>query len=384
MLVAGLVWLCLAGLEHGSKAPAMNADALTQITVATSLPEFPADLPLDADANHRTIPSAPTGPAHSAGAATTTAPDVVSGPSGETAPVRPMDKPPELAVQSEGANGPDENHEALAATDPVDTSAPSPAATLTDRSTAPFPPEASPGPRIAIILTGFGLDPVLARAAAELPKAVAMGWSVYADDPLAGQAEMRLIGRETWLELPISHGESSRFDVGPLGLSPSRTDERNLELLKMALAKGSDVAGTLAEPGAFATSPARFVPIAAMLSERTLALLLHGDFSRTLADEPGLAAVAADGSLPVTTLPVSVDQFLEQLSVRAKREGSAIGVMRAHPLTIARLLRWQEGIQSQGLTLVPPSMLLHAAPDPVVAATGGSPGGQGRAGKHGG
>jgi polysaccharide deacetylase 2 family uncharacterized protein YibQ len=226
-------------------------------------------------------------------------------------------------------------------------------------------------PGIALLLTGFGLDPVLTRAASELPRTVAFAWSVYADDPLPGQAAVQRQGREVWLELPVSRGDPARFDQGPLALSPARSDERNLERLTTILSRGSGLSGVVAEPGAFAPSPVRFRPLALVLQQRRLPLLLHGDFAATMAGQAGWGGAGANGSMGPATRADTIDRFLDQLASRANEDGRAIGVMRAHPLTIARILRWQHGIAAQGLTLVPPSTLLHAPLDPMVAVKTG-------------
>lgn len=221
--------------------------------------------------------------------------------------------------------------------------------------------------RVAVLLLGVGLDPVLTRTAMELSSPVAMGWSVYADDTQHDRAMMRGRGHEIWLELPVSRGDPSRFDAGPLALTPARSDAHNLQRLDAALARLPGLDGVVAEPGAFAASPQRLRPLSDLLAGRGLPLLLHGDFTRMVVAEPGIAAGRADRSMGVTTLAGAIDQVLDELALQAGRHGAALAVMRAHPLSIARLLRWQASLAGRGLTLVPPSLLLHAARDPPVA-----------------
>ncbi|WP_027136171.1 divergent polysaccharide deacetylase family protein [Geminicoccus roseus] len=219
------------------------------------------------------------------------------------------------------------------------------------------------GPRIAIILTGLGLDPVLARAALDLPDAVAVAWSPYSDDPLADQAPMRRAGHEIWLDLPISRGDPARFDAGPLALSPAKSDDQNLRRLRMALETVTDPAGVVMEPGAFAASPDRLGPVSAGLGELGLPLVLHGNFVRVVADAEQVAAVAADGWLEIHTVASVIDAFLEERARQARREGDVLLVVRSHPLSLDRLGRWLAKLPGEGLTLVAPSVLLRAPPD---------------------
>ena len=245
----------------------------------------------------------------------------------------------------------------------VDALSASPPPVLDGHQDQPVPEVQPPqAPRVAILLTGMGLDPALVQAASALPKAVGFAWSVYADDPLAGQASVRRQGRDVWLEVPVSRGDPQRYDQGPLALSPARSDETNLQRLAAALDRGQDLAGVVAEPGAFAPSPARFEPLAQLLAARALPLLLHGTFARTMVEQAGWTGAAASGSIGMTTRSQLLDQFLDDLAVQAERDGAAIGVLRVHPLTIARVARWQARLAERDLTLVPPSMLLHGAP----------------------
>jgi polysaccharide deacetylase 2 family uncharacterized protein YibQ len=240
------------------------------------------------------------------------------------------------------------------------------------------------GSRVAILLTGMGLDPALVRAASELPKAVGFAWSVYADDPLEGQASVRRQGREVWLELPVSRGDPQRYDLGPLALSPARSDGQNLERLVAALERGQDLAGVVAEPGAFAPSPVRFEPVAGMLASHALPLLLHGEFARSMVEQASWSGTAANGSIGMTTRAELLDRFLDDLATRAEMDGAAIGVLRVHPLTVARTARWQERLAEWGLTLVPPSMLLHLPPTRAATANAGGKNGEDGGEGHGG
>lgn len=304
--------VAVAGLDPSSvRPPAAAITTLTRITVAAALPPSPAD------------------------------PSVVRKPLEATAP--------SIATQPEPEPAPDPAGE-------------EPAPPARDKQAPP----ATAGPRVAILLLGLGLDPALARAADDLPEAVALAWSVYADDPQPAQAAIRRRGREIWLELPVAHVDPARFDFGPLALSPRAPDGRNLERLTDALAGRDGLAGVVAESGAFALDPGRFGPPAAALKEQGLPLLLHGGFAGALAGEAASSAAVADGSMGVTTLPGTIDRFLDDLALRAIRDGQAIGVLRAHPLTIVRLGRWAEGTAGRGLTLVPPSMLLRPVPKEVA------------------
>ena len=228
------------------------------------------------------------------------------------------------------------------------------------------------GGRVAVILAGAGLDPALARAALDLPAPVALAWSAYADRPPPFQAELRRRGHEIWLDLPVSHGDPTRFDAGPLAISPTRGDADNLDRLTLALGQVAAPAGVLVEPGAFGARPQRLLPVLAALGERHAPVVLHGEFVALLAREtPGEVGLAL-GSLRVTSLPARVDEFLQGLGAAASADGRALGVLPSHPLVIERLARWLRGLPVQGLTLVAPSSLLRARAGAVPAGVEGA------------
>ena len=58
----------------------------------------------------------------------------------------------------------------------------------------------------------------------------------------------------------------------------------------------------------------------------------------------------------------SVDKKLSELEAEARRNGFAIGMASAFPVTIARVAEWAENVETRGFQLVPISALAAKPP----------------------
>ena len=292
----------------------------------------------------------------------------------------PIVRPPPAATPSDDAG------RTAAATEPIRLERPAepPAAAGRGPAGGGTAPSAEPttgstpdpsAPRVAVILTGLGLDPILTMAAADLPRAVGFGWSAYAEQVAAAQERARAVGRENWLELPLASADPARIDRGPLALRPDDDAARRSFLLDTLLPEHRVHVGALAEPDGFAARPDRLAAVTGELRARGLDLVLFGAGVTLVApDAAGPGIAMATSTLARSLTPKQVDRFLAEAGAVATRPGAAIIVVRAQPLAIERLGRWLEGLADHGLMLVPPSWLVHdSAPGLHAERSGTAP-----------
>ena len=65
----------------------------------------------------------------------------------------------------------------------------------------------------------------------------------------------------------------------------------------------------------------------------------------------------ADIVLDTVPTPVEIDRALARLEMKARESGTAVGFATAQPVTIARIAEWAKKVESQGILLVPISMV---------------------------
>jgi polysaccharide deacetylase 2 family uncharacterized protein YibQ len=59
--------------------------------------------------------------------------------------------------------------------------------------------------------------------------------------------------------------------------------------------------------------------------------------------------------------PKEIDHTLAQLELKARENGTAVGIATAQAATIARLEHWAKQVESRGFVLVPISMIAASA-----------------------
>ncbi len=106
-------------------------------------------------------------------------------------------------------------------------------------------------PRIALIVTGIGLDQTLSQAALDrLPGPVTFGFDPYADNVTDNIANARSLGHEALLGLPFEPLDYPRQDPGPLTLLTSLDASQNTDRLMKLMGKASGYIGFVAIMGA--------------------------------------------------------------------------------------------------------------------------------------
>ena len=216
-------------------------------------------------------------------------------------------------------------------------------------------------PRVAMLVTGFGLSDADSRAAiASLPPAISLGISPYtpAPDPLL--ADARAKGHEYFVTLPM---ESQGYPLNNSGVHALMTgvdaseNDRNLEwvLSRMQGEVGLTGASDGLRGERFAAAAGAFGTVLRQLADRGL---MYVD------PRPNTSTTAPGPSATVTLViddiqdPAEIDARLQELEKRAHDGDRVLGLAgRVRPVTIERIANWARELDARGIALVPVSAL---------------------------
>ena len=228
-----------------------------------------------------------------------------------------------------------------------------------------------PRPRIAIVITGLGLDGAATQQAVQsLPSAVTLSFTPYASDLNRWITVARVDGHEVMLDLPMEPLDFPRSDPGPLALMTGAGDRENLEKLNDILGRGSSYVGVAASLGSrFAASEPDMRILLRALKTKGLIYLDNGSTPESTA--PGLAA--ALGAAWVVNDRLLDDNQASDAVIRARlaeveglalARGQAVAIARPYPQAVEQLARWARDLGERGFALAPVSALVMP-PDPA-------------------
>jgi polysaccharide deacetylase 2 family uncharacterized protein YibQ len=223
------------------------------------------------------------------------------------------------------------------------------------------------GPRIALMVGGLGLNAEGTEAAiAKLPGAVTLGFAPYGAAIEERAAEARAAGHETALQAPMEDFAASMGDPGPRTLKTSSSDADNLDSLRWLMSRFTGYVAVVNYLGGKFTADAKEIsPVLTEIAARGLGYLDDGASPRSVATDDaatlGLPSARADLVIDANPAPEEVEAALARLLDRARALGSAIGVASASRMSVERLARWANGLESKGVALVPLSALISSA-----------------------
>ena len=222
------------------------------------------------------------------------------------------------------------------------------------------------GIKIAVVITGLGLDgPATKAAIDELPPAVTLAFAPYGDRLGHWLRLARRKGHEALLEVPMEPRNFPDSDAGPHSLRPSLSADDNLARLKWALTRVSGYVGvTNLMGGRFLAEPLALEPVLSFLAARGL---MFFDSSRhalaqNVARELNAPYSRSDLRLDAVAAPAAIDQRLTELEGLARHAGEAVGTGSLHPVTLAHITAWARGLRGRGFVLVPVSAIVRLKP----------------------
>ena len=222
-----------------------------------------------------------------------------------------------------------------------------------------------PRPRIALIVTGIGLDHALSQAALDrLPGTVTFGFDPYAGNVKDTVANARSLGHEALLGLPLEPLDYPRQDPGPLTLLTSLDPSQNADRLAKLMGAATGYVGFVAIMGArFEAENSSLLPMLETLRQRGLMFADNKPPEQSvvgpIATQMKLAWAAGNSVIDSESDPAAIDQALAGLEASAKRSGAALGIAALSPALLDRVSAWLPSLDGKGIALAPASAIVN-------------------------
>jgi len=229
-------------------------------------------------------------------------------------------------------------------------------------------------PRIALVVTGLGLDRTLSQQAVDrLPGGVTLGFDPYGQGIKDAMSQARSLGHEALMDLPLEPLDYPRQDPGPLTLLVSLGDNQNFARLNRLMGEASGYVGLVAIfGGRFTAEKTALLPVLDILKRRGLMLVddkpPETSTAAALASLTALPWAAADRVVDADIEPVAIDQMLHDLETIGQRNGAALAVAALSPALIDRAASWVPTLDAKGLVLAPASAIANRQSIPPSAA----------------
>jgi polysaccharide deacetylase 2 family uncharacterized protein YibQ len=240
----------------------------------------------------------------------------------------------------------------------------------------PVPGEASPQPRIAILLGGLGISASsTADAISRLPGEISLAFAPYGSELDKATTRARADGHEIFLQVPMEPFDYPDNDPGPHTLLTGPAGGENGERLRWVMSRFNGYVGIVNFMGGrLMSDEAALAPVLRELAERGLMVIDDGSSGRSvmasLAGGFRTPAFKADMVLDLTQRAEAIDRELARLEQIARQKGFAMASASALPLTIERVARWSRNLEQRGLKLVPVSAAVQGGPAAKTQTTG--------------
>lgn len=215
-------------------------------------------------------------------------------------------------------------------------------------------------PMVAIIITGLGTGRAVTKQALDLPENVTLSFSPYARDIATWSASARGTGHEMLIDLPLQPSNYPASDPGPQALLLEKGVAGNDPRLKWSMAKFPAYMGFLTwQNEAFTSNEDAMKFLLQSLANRGLMMVLseepHKKEIKDMIDAGNGVVLIADTLIDEELSESAIQTRLAQLEDKANKQGYAIGIAQAYPLTVQQLQAWSDKLAERGILLVPVS-----------------------------
>jgi polysaccharide deacetylase 2 family uncharacterized protein YibQ len=224
-------------------------------------------------------------------------------------------------------------------------------------------------PRIAVVVTGLGLNATLTQAAiSRLPGSVTLAFDPYADGLNEWMSRARAQGHEVLIGVPMEPLDYPESDPGPATLLTSLTNSDNKQRLEWTLARATGYVGVVGEAGSrFLTSPKDVLPLFDQLKQRGLLYVDNMPASQSrigrIARDLGLARALDDLDIDTDPSAAAIDAKLMEIEKTAKAKGQAVAFASPMPGTFKELESWTAHLSAQNLVLAPITAVVNRQAD---------------------
>lgn len=225
---------------------------------------------------------------------------------------------------------------------------------------------------VSIVVTDVGFNSEILRQAAQLPSAVTIGVSPYADQPAQQIEALRNKGHEVWAMLPVMGERYPQDDPGPLGMINALTIKSALARLHTMMANTIGSVGFILPPDeVFSKHTDLWNPIRDEIDTRGLYLLsTHPvrDISDLASNEAQRNHTRrADMILDSTPAAAFIRSKLASIRDLAGKQTELVVLVSARPQALALLDEWLKTDPLNGVaTLAPLSAMYVPYKAPVA------------------
>ncbi len=215
-----------------------------------------------------------------------------------------------------------------------------------------------PNPLVALVFAELGMSRGKSHKVLQLPGAVTLAFSPYAEGLEEWVRQARAAGHEVLLEVPMEPPSYPADDPGPRALLTSLGPTQNLDRLDWLLGRFQGYVGIMESMGGrFASSPLHLEPVLAALKRRGLLYVDRrrgaSSVSSAMAKGIDLLRVGAEIEIDIDPAPREIERRLVAAENRAQRTGSVVLVAHPYPVTVDAVRNWLGTLEDKALVLAP-------------------------------
>ncbi|MEM7299557.1 MAG: divergent polysaccharide deacetylase family protein [Pseudomonadota bacterium] len=219
--------------------------------------------------------------------------------------------------------------------------------------------------RIAIVVGGLGLSQTgTQNAIRSLPADITLGFSALGFSLKRWSQKARQDGHELVLQIPMEPTNYETNNPGNHTLLADANEAENAASLRWLLARMTNYTGVMNYLGSkLSLTPEALSPILEEVEARGLAYFDDGSITHSvspqLADKLKLPFERASITLDAVRSKSAIAGRLRHLEQLARRQGSALGVASAFPVSVQQIAEWSQEAKSRGIEIVPVSALVR-------------------------